>query len=679
MQERRRAWRRVENEIRSSFAASLASVASASASDPPQSSSPPPSTSSQTPPTPAGSNRRDEPSTSAGAPPSDEEWRWTRESTRLRARQVLSMMVESLTQFFEQHGLSQETPHAILDEQIYNLYVLLQLALELTDLLLMQLMSTRRELEEQWWHTLRVPNSEGNNSSDPSRRNTVPHSVTSMADMIALDCHHGFYRNWSRFITRLGASHFNRRIWTNNNNTNNSNNSNESSQPPPPEGTSDSPQQSSASSNSFRAWSASSNSNESPQSPPVDGASDSPQQTSGSNNPQRTWTSSRTSTESHQSTADGVPESSSSRTEQPRPRQSFTLPEVQVNDIPVAPEVASLLGEPPGGRSRARSPPPPSGIFVPVGSPRTGPMSGTSGSNVRRGRPNPFVQLHQLRRSAGSGAFLWGGVGGVGNGRGGSAEGRFRRFLHPRYVGPNPFDVEYREDLFQETTGNLFQVTPQGTFIQDASSTTQTFRIQAWDFSSCTIPEIGDGKQNVVVPVCKIHNDSSVDVSCDGRLLVALVPPGRLQINTMLGIYSLEWGNLGECLFIMSLAQDAVSVSLSPTCRHLIVGLATHRMAHLPSERNTIAQVFRLERTPPYPSPPPSSSSKGKGVGKGMRRGANNSTPNSSQVVGHLHHVREIEQRGRRSHFNLNTIRWMPGAGQGLVYGTSTGQLRVIR
>ncbi|XP_071454094.1 mucin-19-like [Hetaerina americana] len=551
-------------------------------------SSPPPSTSSQVPSTPSSSNMRDEPSTSSGTP-SDAEWQWTRESTRLRARQVLSMMVESLTQFFEQHGLSHETPHAILDEQIYNLYVLLQLALELTDLLLIQLMSTRRELEEQWVSSLRVTNSEGVSPQDlaPGRRGGPPPTVPSPPNP------HG-----QRLIRTLTRSIF------------------------------------------PSSWG------------DLEG------------------TSQRPTAEEREGGSSSQPEVGA------RPRRFFTVPEVQVNDVPVAPEAVSLLGEPPGGRPRARSPPPPVNIFVPVGTPRTIPtvVGGSSVANARRGRPNPFVQLHQLRRMS----VVSGGLGGAGNGNGtgggvGGGEGRFRRFLHPRYVGPNPLGDEYREDPLQETVENI---------LRDATMAV-THRIQAWDFSSCTIPEIGDGEQNVVVPECKIHNDASVDVSTDGRMLVALLPPGRLQINTMLGIYSLEWGSLGDCLFIMSLAQNAVSVSLSPTCRHLAVGLASRRVALLPSDRHTMAQLYRLESAPPYPSPPPcSSSSKGKGVGKGLRRGGNGNagaTPSNAQVIGHLHHIRDIEQGRGQGYASLNCIRWMPVAGQGLVFGTNTGHLKVLR
>jgi hypothetical protein len=42
-------------------------------------------------------------------------------------------------------------------------------------------------------------------------------------------------------------------------------------------------------------------------------------------------------------------------------------------------------------------------------------------------------------------------------------------------------------------------------------------------------------EQNMVVAECKIQNDASVDVSNDGRLLVTLLPTGRLRSTDMLG------------------------------------------------------------------------------------------------------------------------------------------------
>ena len=42
------------------------------------------------------------------------------------------------------------------------------------------------------------------------------------------------------------------------------------------------------------------------------------------------------------------------------------------------------------------------------------------------------------------------------------------------------------------------------------------YRIQAWDFSKCDIPDLTDTESNIVVPEAKIHNDASVDISEDG-------------------------------------------------------------------------------------------------------------------------------------------------------------------
>jgi activator-of-BECN1-regulated-autophagy protein 1 len=40
----------------------------------------------------------------------------------------------------------------------------------------------------------------------------------------------------------------------------------------------------------------------------------------------------------------------------------------------------------------------------------------------------------------------------------------------------------------------------------------------------------------MVVAECKIHNDASVDVSNDGRLLVTLLSTGRMSSTAMLGM-----------------------------------------------------------------------------------------------------------------------------------------------
>ena len=97
----------------------------------------------------------------------NQEMEQIREVTRLRARQVLSLMVESLTQFFEENRPGSGSQSNVLYEQIYKMYVLLHLALQLTDLLLEQLVTTRRELESSQYgpfnSDLTVPNSSETN------------------------------------------------------------------------------------------------------------------------------------------------------------------------------------------------------------------------------------------------------------------------------------------------------------------------------------------------------------------------------------------------------------------------------------------------------------------------------------------------------------------------------------
>ena len=65
-------------------------------------------------------------------------------------------------------------------------------------------------------------------------------------------------------------------------------------------------------------------------------------------------------------------------------------------------------------------------------------------------------------------------------------------------------------------------------------------------------------------------------------------------MTTVVGLYSLRKANLGDCYATYSLECSAVSVSLSPTSRHLLVGLTsrTSRIISLsPMDRQLMAQV----------------------------------------------------------------------------------------
>ncbi|PSN35645.1 hypothetical protein C0J52_22041 [Blattella germanica] len=306
-------------------------------------------------------------------------------------------------------------------------------------------------------------------------------------------------------------------------------------------------------------------------------------------------------------------------------QDAFTVPLVRVNDV-LIPDT-SLLNQP-QPRQRPRSPPP---------HPR-----------------NPFTQQQQPPsqqpppplRYLGNPPDMWRYPGSQEVWRSGWRP----RFLHPRYMAPNPFSDDNDDPLVGSSFENINFI--RDSFIITDAPMSPNHRIQAWDFSKLNIPDISNAEKNVIVAECKIHNDASVDVSNDGRLLVTLLPTGRLSSTAMLGVYSLEWDSLGQCLYTTSFEQNAVSVSLSPASRHLLVGLASRRVALLPSDRHTMAQIFRLEGGVP-----------GRTVG----------------ARGRLCHLRDIEQDREQGYMSLNCIRWAPGPGQGLVYGTNTGKLRVLR
>ena len=74
--------------------------------------------------------------------------------------------------------------------------------------------------------------------------------------------------------------------------------------------------------------------------------------------------------------------------------------------------------------------------------------------------------------------------------------------------------------------------------------------------------------------------------------------PANLPNTTLVGLYSLRKANLGDCYATYSLECSAVSVSLSPTSRHLLVGLTskTSRIISLsPMDRQLMAQVRQLQ------------------------------------------------------------------------------------
>ena len=115
-----------------------------------------------------------------------------------------------------------------------------------------------------------------------------------------------------------------------------------------------------------------------------------------------------------------------------------------------------------------------------------------------------------------------------------------------------------------------------------------------------------------------------------------------------------------------------MSVSLSPTARNLLVGLTSRvsRMALAPrDDRSIMAQIFKVQL--------PSAGAKKPGT---QNPGRNSSAREAEAAAarGRLIHRHDIHQL-ESGITSLNCIRWLPVAGQGIVYATNTGLLKIIR
>ncbi|RLU21811.1 hypothetical protein DMN91_006187 [Ooceraea biroi] len=222
-------------------------------------------------------------------------------------------------------------------------------------------------------------------------------------------------------------------------------------------------------------------------------------------------------------------------------------------------------------------------------------------------------------------------------------------------------------------------------------------------------------EKNVVVRECKIHNDASIDISADGKLLATLMPSGRINVTTMLGIYSLQWETLGERIYSTKIDQTVVSVSISPTQQHLLVGLA--RRIHVPARPFPMALIYKLmekqtdDKKKKVPSTDPvleydSSDSYRSDEQLVDNTSANNTVRSNNVTVGayrprvqewRIRNMRtELDVKGNREsmvlirellqssretsgYVSLNCIRWAPHPGQGMVYATNTGQLNILQ
>jgi len=174
----------------------------------------------------------------------------------------------------------------------------------------------------------------------------------------------------------------------------------------------------------------------------------------------------------------------------------------------------------------------------------------------------------------------------------------------------------------------------------------------------------------------------------------------------------LQWETLGEKIYSTNIDQTVVSVSISPTQQHLLVGLA--RRIHVPARPFPMALIYKLMEKQPddeknIPSTDPamemtydsSDEMLDDNVSTSGISRRNNVTANTSRL--HLHDwrirarneldmdikrhresmvlIRELFQNCREvsSYLSLNCIRWAPQPGQGMVYATNTGQLNILQ
>ncbi|PIK56421.1 hypothetical protein BSL78_06665 [Apostichopus japonicus] len=175
-----------------------------------------------------------------------------------------------------------------------------------------------------------------------------------------------------------------------------------------------------------------------------------------------------------------------------------------------------------------------------------------------------------------------------------------------------------------------------------------THRLQWWKFKDNNLPDISNARANILVPCCKLYSDASCDISPDQKFVVTFVPYSFPDQFVVAG-YSLEQCNFGSVLFSKKFGADAITLSISPSCDNLLVGVATGQY-RCPAIAAPMVMICSL--TDPT---------------------ALAGTIKTIQVVNH-----PSEEQGRHS-TGLNIAKWVPTLGAGFVYGTDKGDLRICR
>jgi len=165
--------------------------------------------------------------------------------------------------------------------------------------------------------------------------------------------------------------------------------------------------------------------------------------------------------------------------------------------------------------------------------------------------------------------------------------------------------------------------------------------------------------------------------------------PSNMPMQTLVGVFGLSVSNKGRKVATHGLEYPPVSVSISPTTKYLLVGYSTRsprsRLAPYssPAYSSLMAQIFYLQapiandhQTLQMNSAPNSENQ--------LPSSAGNSNENAASPTENLlHKKRLVHQRDLHQNENgvvyLNCIRWIPVAGMGMVYATTTGTLKILR
>lgn len=177
------------------------------------------------------------------------------------------------------------------------------------------------------------------------------------------------------------------------------------------------------------------------------------------------------------------------------------------------------------------------------------------------------------------------------------------------------------------------------------------YRLQYWNFSKLQLPEICSYRKNVIVESCKIYNDTSVDISRDGRVIAVFIPTADIMHSTLsrpmeVAVISLQPRTFGQILFRKGCEHNLVCLSISPLCNRICVGFR-YRHCLIGESRTSkilMGHVFAMADDEEMP------------------------------LVQKIYHPAERNIRL----VSINTMSWSPQAGGGLAYGTNTGDVRIV-